>query len=199
MPNALTRADAAVSAHVPTFSDLYVEHFPFVLRNVRRLLGGGSSVDDVVQEVFYVALRRLPEFEGRASFRTWLYAILRRVVSGYRRTERRGGVRDSSVDLAAIAARESGPHKKAEKREAEQILQLVLDQLDDERREVFVMAVLEQMTAPQIVEVIGTNVTTVHARLRDARRQFKALAHRYYGGDAHGDDSTDRGEEGRQP
>ena len=174
------QSEETAREHVATFSDLYEEHLPFVWRNVRRLIGFDSAVDDIVQEVFMVALRRLPEFEGRSSVRTWLYAILRRVVASHRRTQKRGA-NDSSVELEAIATRESGPHRKAEKAEAEQILQRVLDQLDDERREVFVLAVLEQMTAPQIVEMIGTNVTTVHARLRDARRKFKELAHQYYG------------------
>jgi len=42
------------------------------------------------------------------------------------------------------------------------------------------LAELERMNAPEIAEIIGTNVTTVHARLRDARRKFRTLAHHYH-------------------
>jgi len=48
-----------------------------------------GDTDDVVQEVFVVAHRRLPEFEGRAQVRTWLLKILVRVVRQYFRTQLR--------------------------------------------------------------------------------------------------------------
>jgi len=117
--------------HTATFSELYLEHLPFVYRNVRRLLGAQGVVDDIVQDVFLVALRRLADFEGRSSFRTWLYAILRRVVSNHRRALRSRGTRDSRADLEAIAAPQGGPDGKAERKQAALILQQVLDQIDE--------------------------------------------------------------------
>jgi RNA polymerase sigma-70 factor (ECF subfamily) len=59
---------------------LYREHFAFVWRNARRLGCTEEWVDDAVHEVFLVATRRLEEFEGRSSIRTWLFAIAFRVV-----------------------------------------------------------------------------------------------------------------------
>jgi RNA polymerase sigma-70 factor (ECF subfamily) len=158
-----------------------VEYLPFVWRNVQRLLGVTSGTDDVVQDVFVVVLRRLPEFEGRSTFRSWLYGILRRTVADHRKRLRGRGTRDSRTELDALEGRDSGPHRRAEKLEAAQIAELVLAQIDEDKREVFVLAELEGMTAPEIAEITGAGVTTVHARLRDARRKFKTLAHKYYG------------------
>ena len=53
------------------------------------------------------------------------------------------------------------------------VLQKLLDELDDDRRAVFVLAELEQMSAPDIADALGVNVNTVYARLRAARRDFE--------------------------
>jgi RNA polymerase sigma-70 factor (ECF subfamily) len=161
-----------------TFNDLYAENFPFVWRNARHLAGGDGNVDDVVQEVFLVALRKLPEFEGRASLKSWLYAILRRVASDHRRSIRRRNVRDS-VDLEELEAKDSGPHRKVEKTEAKNLLREMLDKLDENKREAFVLAEFEKMTMQQIAEAVGVNATTVAARLRDARRELSIMAERH--------------------
>src|SRR4051794_2046029 len=86
-------------------SAFYLEHFPFVWRNAQRMLGIDSVVDDVVQEVFIIAFRRLHEFEGKSSFRTWLYAILRRVAANHRRLHKK--LEHDPEDLEGIATRES--------------------------------------------------------------------------------------------
>ena len=178
----IARPLESATTPVPALSELYAAHAAFVWRSARRLLGLDSDVvDDIVQEVFLVALRRLPEFEGRSTLRTWLYAILRNVVSDHRRLQhtRVRDKRRDSVDLDTIETRESGQHRKVEKAEALRALHEVLDQIDEERREVFVLSELEQMSAPEIAEITGTNITTVHARLRDARKRFEVLVRRY--------------------
>jgi RNA polymerase sigma-70 factor (ECF subfamily) len=167
-------------SNLVTFDDFYNEHLLFVWRNARRLLGFDSLVDDVVQEVFLVAHRRLPEFDWKGSPRAWLFAILRRVVSDHRRSQRRRGEgHGGDGDVDGIAARDSHPDRKVEKAQALRLLYAYLEQLDDAKREVFILAEFEQMTAPEIGEALGiSNVTTVRARLRDARRQIGELVER---------------------
>jgi len=50
----------------------------------------------------------------------------------------------------------------------------VLGELDDERREVFVLSELEQLRAPEIASVLGVNLNTIYSRLRSARQRFEA-------------------------
>lgn len=171
---------------VPRFEEVYAEHFPFVWRSVRRLGVDPSAVDDAVQEIFLVVHRRLAEFESRASLKTWLFGIVLRVVRQHRRTLRRkpaqlGGAAamDPDVDRVHDTAGQ-GPHERMAEREAVQALHAILDELDDERREIFVLAELEQMTVPEIAEAVEANVNTVYSRLRAARRDFDqaVLRHR---------------------
>jgi RNA polymerase sigma-70 factor (ECF subfamily) len=185
-----TRASRPEIHHVPPadeprFEDVYGEHFPFVWRSVRRLGVDPSAVDDVVQETFLVVHRRIAEFEARSSMKTWLFGIVLRVVRQHRRTLRRkpaqlGGAAamDPEVDQVRDAV-ERGPHERVAEREAVRALHAILDELDDDKRAVFVLAELEQMTVPEIAEAVETNVNTVYSRLRAARRDFELAVVRH--------------------
>ena len=164
----------------PEFATVYDEHFPFVWRSARRLGVDPSAVDDVVQDVFVVVHRRLADFEGRSSLKTWLFGILLRVVRDHRRTLRRKHPKEGG-DLEAIADTTSeSPHESAEKAEGVRLLHALLDALDDDKREVFVLAELEQMTVPEIADATDSNVNTVYSRLRAARREFDAAVCRHH-------------------
>ena len=146
--------------------------FAFVWRAAKRLGVSDGSLDDVVQEVFVIVHRRLAEFEGRSSLKTWLFGITLRVARDHRRAAKRRPA-EGSVDPDALRCTSDGPAENAEKAEAVRILHALLDELDDERREVFVMAELEQMTMPEIAEALGINLNTAYARLRIARQEFE--------------------------
>jgi RNA polymerase sigma-70 factor (ECF subfamily) len=172
-------------AAAPSFEAVYDEHFPFVWRSARRLGVSLSAVDDVVQEIFLVVHRRLPEFEGRASVRTWLFAIALRVVRDHRRSLRRKGRHlavEAEVDQLPGAS-DAGPLEQAAKAEAVKVLHELLDALDDEKREVFVLAELEQLPVPEIAEALEVNPNTVYSRLRAARQAFEEALARHHARD----------------
>jgi RNA polymerase sigma-70 factor (ECF subfamily) len=73
--------------------------------------------------------------------------------------------------------RESSPSASLERVEAMRVVDGLLATLDEDKREVFVLAEIEQMTAVEIAEIVEANPNTVASRLRAARRDFeKALA-----------------------
>jgi RNA polymerase sigma-70 factor (ECF subfamily) len=165
---------------VSDFEEIYREHFRFVWRSIRRLGVRGAAVDDLVQEVFLVVHRRMDSFEGRSSAKTWLYGILRRVISDHRRTLRRkpAWLEETPGQLEAVQdAHTKAPDASAEQAEQVRLLYRVLDALDEEKREVFILAELEGMTMAEIAEAIEVNPNTVSSRLRAARQRFEeALA-----------------------
>src|SRR5215510_15295748 len=86
MATSVASGGDVTAEHRPTFLQLYEDHFPFVWRSVRRLGTPDADVDDVVQESFVIAHRRLPDFEGRSTVKTWLFGIVVNVVRVHRRT-----------------------------------------------------------------------------------------------------------------
>src|SRR4051794_22631911 len=71
------------------FQRIYADHAGFVFRVLRGMGVADSGVEDALQDVFVVVHRRLPEFDGRYSMRTWLFEIALRVASDHRRKQRR--------------------------------------------------------------------------------------------------------------
>ena len=172
-----------------TFETVYDAHFSFVWRSVRRLGIADGAVDDVVQDVFVIVHKRLDSFEERSSMKSWLFGIALHVVRDARRTLRRkpaqlGGAARSESDVELVADRASqNPHESAAKSEAVRTLHAVLDAMDEGRREVFVLAELEQMTVPEIAAAVGANANTVYSRLRAARADFERAVARVHAGD----------------
>ena len=149
-----------------SFTDIYRRHFGFVTRSVRRLGVPEASAEDVAQDVFLVAQRRLAGFEGRSTARTWLFAIARRVAKDHRRSRDRLHRRMVRLGAPELTAE---PEDGAMRIWAQGRLELALAGLDSARRAVFVLAEIEGMTAPEIGELLGVNLNTVYSRLRQAR------------------------------
>jgi RNA polymerase sigma-70 factor, ECF subfamily len=161
---------------LPDFGAVYEENFKFIWRAARRLGIDTADIDDIVQEVFVVAHRRLPEFEGRAQLKTWLYRILVGTVRHHFRSQRRKpGHRPahSPEDLETLCDhRHRGPAEALERADAVRILDGILARFDADKREVFVLAEIEQLSSVEIAEVLGVNLNTIYSRLRAARQEF---------------------------
>ncbi len=183
---------AAAPAHaVPQslrFHTVYGDCIGLVWRTVRRLGVPSAAVEDVVQEVFFTVHRRLGEFEGRSSVKTWVFSIALHVVRHHRRSWRRkeapqATTRETSIDDLPDR-RGRSPLQVAETRDRLRLVDELLQSLDDDKRDVFVLAHLEQMTAPEIAEILGENVNTVYSRLRAAREEFEQALERRHAHDA---------------
>jgi RNA polymerase sigma-70 factor (ECF subfamily) len=178
MALSLTRSTVVATREEQTplvFEAIYGEHFRGVWRTLRRLGVADAQLDDAAQDVFVVVHRRLGDFDGR-SLRGWLYAIAVRVASDYRREAERRQV----VPLGeAIADASPGPGRVSEVNEAVRLLHTLLAQLDIDKRTVFVLAELEQLSVPEIAEALGINLNTIYSRQRAARAQFDAALRRH--------------------
>jgi RNA polymerase sigma-70 factor (ECF subfamily) len=167
----------------PAFAQVYEEFFAFAWRTARRLGAPEANVDDVVQEIFVVVYQQLPKFEGRSSIKTWLFGIVRNVVRAHRRMLQSKHPHSLWPGLGTDPdSLSEGWHAQpggAAQADAVRLVDRLLDALDDDRREVFVLAELEQMNSPEIARSLGIPLNTVYSRLRLARQEFAAAAARH--------------------
>jgi RNA polymerase sigma-70 factor (ECF subfamily) len=171
----LTRpADAAAEERL---TRLMKRHFDFVWRSLRRLGLSDADADDGAQEVFLVASRKLHAI-AETSERSFLFASALKVASTRRRSLRR---RPEEVDAEVEEHDEQsapGPERLTELLRARSLLQTVLNELELDLKAPFVLFELEELTVPQIAEVLGVPIGTVSSRLRAARTQFQAATRR---------------------
>ena len=161
----------------PPFERVYRDHFDFVWRSLRALGVTDSSVDDAAQDTFVVVHRRLPEFEGRSSIKTWLYEIVRRVAIRYRRRAATDAVRTFELpDLRASDDLEAAVDQAM----AAEVLRAFLAELDEDRRRAFVLAEFWDMPGREIADALAVNMNTVYTRLRSTRTELDRLAHRLH-------------------
>jgi RNA polymerase sigma-70 factor (ECF subfamily) len=142
----------------------------FVRRVMQRFGVPPQVIDDAVHDTFLIVARRLPEFEGRSSVRTWLFSIAMRVAQSVRRDRAREGARLEVLEYPHVE-RQRGD--LSVEREQAELLHRLLDQLDDEQRAVFILMELEEMTAPEVAEAMGLRLPTVYSRLRLAREKLE--------------------------
>jgi RNA polymerase sigma-70 factor (ECF subfamily) len=183
VPPISARSPAESAAPGLVFADVYKEYFAFVWRSARGLGVRPAALDDVVQEIFVVVHRRLPEFAARSSMRTWLSGIVLNVVRHHRRSVSRKSPHELSTetpaDPEALRASGADPYEAAALAEGTRVLQRLLDELDEEKREVLVLAELEEMPVPEIAEALGLKLNTAYSRLRLAREEFDRALSRH--------------------
>jgi RNA polymerase sigma-70 factor (ECF subfamily) len=156
----------------PSFESLYHEHFAFVWRTLWRLGVQQASVADAAQDVFLVIHRRHADLHGSGVARSWVYGIVVRVARDYRRSQLRKGP-PSGIDPDDVSdPKAMNAAQRLEQHEAVVVLNRLLDTLDEDKREALVLVELEQMTVPEIAELLGVNPNTIYTRLRAARHDF---------------------------
>ena len=162
--------------------DLVDRYTDGLFRLAFSLVGNAPDAEDVVQETFLGAFRRLEGFEGRSSVKTWLTRILLRQAARHhrRRSVRRTvpldvGGRESEPGLDTAG---TGP-TTAEDVTMRMDVQEALGALSPDHREVVVLREMQGMSYAEIAEVLGVPAGTVESRLFRARRNLKELLKGY--------------------
>ena len=166
----------AASGELPSFEEIFVDHAPFIWRALRRLGVAGSDAEDVCQEVFLIVHRRLSTFERRSTIKTWIYGICVRVAADYRKRAHRR--HETSSDELPDGSATDNPHDQLEDRQSRALLDAALSKLDSDKRAVFVLFELEELSMVEVAEIVRCPVQTAYARLYAGRREIEGALRR---------------------
>ncbi len=174
-----TQADAPHAAAPLSFEAVYEQYFDYVWSLVRRFGVPPEAVADIVQDVFLVVHRKLDTVRVAIALPSWLHSVARRCASGHHRRSRL--LRHSTGDVDEVSDIPNGesPADLAERSDKARQLWLLLESLDGQKREVFIMAELGELSCPEIAEALGIPLNTAYSRLRHAREAFEAVLARY--------------------
>lgn len=151
---------------------LFHAHVRYVFRALRHLGVSDRDADDVCQEVFVTAQRRLADYEARGSERAWLYGIAVRLAAAHRRKahHRREALGTDTPDPTLDA---SAPAAVDARRQLTRLAAL-LDELDDDERAAFVLVEIEGLPMKEVATTLGCALPTAYAWHRQARETLRA-------------------------
>jgi RNA polymerase sigma-70 factor (ECF subfamily) len=153
---------------------LHARYGRALLTYVIALVGDPGRAEEVVQDVLVAAWRGAARFEGRGTVRGWLFAVARRrAVSAFQADPRRREVGHESLD--AVVEVGAGPELVALARADLDEVVDAIGQLPPHHREVLLLACVEQLSGPQISELLVVPVGTVKSRLSLARKNLARL------------------------
>ena len=168
--NLATMTDALLVRRVldgdtAAFTTIVDRHAAACTRFATRMLGNREDAEDVTQETFLRAYRSLARYEERQAFRTWLFQILiNRCRTAAARRQRRH--RMFLVDDNAIASASVRPAAESSDLRAE--LQRVIDALDPDQREAFLLKHVEQLSYDEMAAATGVGVSALKMRVKRA-------------------------------
>jgi RNA polymerase sigma-70 factor, ECF subfamily len=154
---------------------LYERYVVFVVRTARRFGTPADELEDVAQEVFSVAFRKLDRFQvGELS--SWLYQICHREVQHRHRARRFRQTFARLFGAGPPPAEIEGQERAVARHEAERRVGEILAAMNSKKREVFVLFEIEGLSGEAIAARIGRPIDTVWTRLFHARREFTRIA-----------------------
>lgn len=154
-----------------------------LFRVARAVIGEDSEAEDILQESYMRAYRKLDSFRGDASVLTWLTSIVLNEARG-RLRKRRTMVGLEQVDIATDDSHQvirfpskfgsEDPAVSASREQIRHLLEGAIDQLPSTFRTVYMMRDVEECTVEETASLLEINPATVKTRLHRARRLLQA-------------------------
>jgi RNA polymerase sigma-70 factor (ECF subfamily) len=174
----------AQAGNSDAFEGIYGSFASRIYNFLYRLLGSREEAEDLTQQTFLIALKQLKTLRDPGQLESWVYRIARNEV--YQKLRRRkfdSVEEDGAVGKDSAEPRENRLHANPEKVllnvELGQKLQAVLDGLPIKMREVFILAVVQEMSYKDISAIVGRSLLSVKTDIYRARLTARAELARY--------------------
>jgi RNA polymerase sigma-70 factor, ECF subfamily len=172
----LKGASSAATGGGLDFPAAFAEHFGYVWQTLRRLGVPERDLDDVTHDVFLKVYHQIGQYESSRPLRPWLFGFAFRVAADYKRLSR------NRRELLQLDQEPFDSAPSAIERlvftERLELALIALQGLELERRAVFILHELDEVSIPDVAEALGINVNTAYSRLRLAREDFSKAARR---------------------
>jgi RNA polymerase sigma-70 factor (ECF subfamily) len=131
---------------------------------VRRLNNGGSTTEDILQDIWLSVYKRIGTLKNVQLFRVWLYRIARnRVYDGFKSKEKFTQLpQDNEIPV-------TGSNEPTFNADDAQQIHHALSKLKPTQKEVLTLRFIEQMSYQSIADVVGCQIGTVRSRLFHAK------------------------------
>lgn len=168
------------------FAELVRRYQPRLLRLAEATAGSRAVAQEATQDTWIAVLRGIDGFEGRSSFKTWLFRILTNRARTARSREHRAGLPDDDIEATFDASGEwASPVEPWSDRADDEIVakqlaervHALLPMLPDAQRQVVVLRDVEGLSAPEAARMMGVSEGNQRVLLHRGRTRLRALLH----------------------
>jgi len=160
------------------FETLYRQHSGRLFSLAVRMLGNPADAEDLLQEIFLSAHRKLESFRGESALGTWLYRLAtNQILDHVRSRAARTGQMTDGLDDATLLADASG-HRLADRAIARVDLERAIAELPEGCRAAFVLHDVEGLEHKEVSEVLGIAEGTSKSQVHKARLRLRGLLRR---------------------
>lgn len=157
---------------VQSYRELLRRHQPLVFNTCRRMLHSEQDAEEVCQDAFVQVFHKIAGFEGRSTFKTWLYRVVYNLcIDRQRKVSRRHkgdtSVAEQIVDNEGIRAETRGAGSVQDEVNA------AIAKLREDDQEIIVMRFVTGLTIAEIAETLELKLSAAKMRLYRAQEQFK--------------------------
>ncbi len=163
------------SGDIAAFRTLFEAYHVPVYGFVLRFLGSAHDAEDVTQEVFVKAYRRIKSLRDARYFSSWLFRIAKNQALNFMERQRTKQVDSLETERERVERSSlkedpnSSPQDRVEMAELEDLLQAALNELPETLRSAFVLGVIEGHSYKEVAEILKCSVGNVKARVFRAR------------------------------
>ena len=169
------------------FGMLVAKYQDRVYNLILRMCSRPADAEELAQETFLKALKKISQFRGQSSFYTWLFRIATNLTISHQRHLAVGRIRFHSLATEAgcsgngpcdsqaqlVSDKSPRPEDAMMAEELNHRITDAIEQLDDEFRVAVVLRDVEEMDYNQIAEVLDVPIGTVKSRLHRGREILK--------------------------
>jgi RNA polymerase sigma-70 factor (ECF subfamily) len=170
---------SARAGDADAFGQLVQLHERIVVRTALAALGRRDDAEDVAQDAFVLAWRKLPAFRGEASFRTWLLTIVWREALARRKARARwwerfvsprGGDREDELFIERMGSTKPSPEDIALGRSEGRAIARAIATLPRKLRDTLLLSASGEHSYEEIAHMLGVATGTIKWRVSEARR-----------------------------
>jgi RNA polymerase sigma-70 factor (ECF subfamily) len=165
------------------FKAIYEIFGPRIYNFLYRLLGSRNEAEDATQQTFLTVLQRLGSLRDPNLLESWIYRIARNEVYQKSRRKQVGSLDDDDsrpfAEKAEDLRLQGQPEKELLKEELRDVLSSVLQSIPLKLREVFILAVVDEMSYQEISKIVGRSLLSVKTDIYRARLMAREKLSRY--------------------
>lgn len=163
------------------FGLIFEYHHRFIYKFIYAMLGNAESAEELTQETFLGAYKNIQSLRGDATLKTWLCAIAKNMVySSFRGKHRQLNQADEEIESLELTDHKNpSPDREILNKELHQKIAVALGALDEDKRMIFILKEMQQLSYKEIAEITGYGIPKLKTDLFRAKNEMRTRLRPY--------------------